>query len=105
MTPTKLKVGVAGLWHLGAIYSVCLAEIGHEVIAYDPNLEIVKGYQNLITPVYEPGLLDLLQKNLLNSTITFTNNKQKLDDLDFLILAFDTPVDEFDNADNAYVIS
>jgi len=102
---TKLKVGVAGLWHLGAIYSVCFAEIGHEVIAYDPDVEIIKGYQNLITPVYEPGLLDLLQKNLLNSTITFTNDKQKLDDLDFLILAFDTPVDEFDNADNMYVIS
>jgi len=66
LTPTKLKIGVAGLWHLGAVYSVCFVEIGHEVIAYDPDIEIVKGYQNLITPVYEPGLLDLPQKNLLN---------------------------------------
>ncbi len=105
MTPKKLKVGVAGLWHLGAIYSVCFAEIGHKVTAYDPDIELIKGYQNSITPVYEPGLLDLLQKNLINSTITFTNDRQKLEDLDFLILAFDTPVDEFDNANNMYVIS
>ena len=65
MTPKKLKVGVAGLWHLGAIYSVCFAELGHKVIAYDPGIEVIKGYQNLITPVHEPGLLDLLQKNSL----------------------------------------
>ena len=89
MTPKKLKVGVAGLWHLGAIYSVCFAEIGHKVIAYDPDIELIKGYQNSITPVYEPGLLDLIQKNLINSTITFTNDRQKLEDLDFLICLLD----------------
>jgi UDP-glucose 6-dehydrogenase len=36
-----MKIGVAGLWHLGVMYAVGFAELGHLVIAYDPNADSI----------------------------------------------------------------
>jgi len=36
-----MKIGVAGLWHLGVMYAVGLAELGHDVIAFDPSSDSI----------------------------------------------------------------
>ena len=100
-----MNIGVAGLWHLGAMYAVGLAELGHNVVAYDPNADSVSGFRNGNLLVHEPKLREILLKNIASKNITFTNNERDLALVDSLVLAYDTPVDEDDKADSEYVIS
>jgi len=100
-----MKIGVAGLWHLGAMYAIGLAELGHDVIAYDPNADSVSEFSKGSLLVYEPHLQEMLVKNIATQNITFTNNELDLGQVDLLFLTYDTPVDEDDKADSNYVIS
>jgi UDPglucose 6-dehydrogenase len=100
-----MKIGVAGLWHLGTMYAVGLAELGHNVIAYDPNQESVFGFRNGKLLVHEPDLQDMLFRNIAAQNIIFTCNEFDLKEVELLVLAYDTPVEEDDKADSDYVIS
>jgi UDPglucose 6-dehydrogenase len=51
-----MKIGVAGLWHLGVMYAVGFAELGHLVTAYDPNSDSISGLKNGDLLVFEPAL-------------------------------------------------
>lgn len=101
----KVKIGVAGLWHLGTMYAVGFAELGHDVIAYDPDPDSVAGFRKGSLLVHEPQLQEMLFKNIATQNIAFTNNELDLGQVDLLILAYDTPVDEDDKSDSEYVIS
>ena len=100
-----MKIGVAGIWHLGAMYSIGLAELGHQVIAYDPDANTIQDFEAGKLQVHEPGLEELLRRNLSKKTIQFTNKESDLSHLDLFVLAYDTPVDELDNANNEYVFA
>jgi UDPglucose 6-dehydrogenase len=100
-----MKIGVAGLWHLGVMYAVGLAELGHEVIAYDPSLESVSSLNNGDLLVYEPLLQGMLLANIKTGGLKFTNLEGELAEIDLLVLAYDTPVDDEDNADVEFVIT
>jgi UDPglucose 6-dehydrogenase len=100
-----MKIGVAGLWHLGTMYAVGFAELGHDVIAYDPDADSISGFRKGNLLVHEPQLQEMLLKNIAKQNITFTNNELDLAQVDLLVLAYDTPVDEDDKADSEYVIS
>ena len=100
-----MKIGVAGLWHLGVMYAVGLAEIGHEVIAYDPSLESISILNNGDVLVHEPLLREMLLANLKTGGLKFNNLERNLEEIDLLILTYDTPVDDEDNADAEYVIT
>jgi UDPglucose 6-dehydrogenase len=100
-----VKIGVAGLWHLGVMYAVGFAELGHKVIAYDPNPEAIKDLSRGDLLVFEPGLREMLLRNIEAGNLDFTNQEVELESTDLLVLAYDTPVDNEDNADADYVIS
>ena len=100
-----MKTGVAGLWHLGVMYAVGFAELGHEVIAYDPNPEAIKGLSRGDLLVFEPRLREMLLRNIEGGNLYFTNQELEMENSDLLVLAYDTPVDDEDNADVDYVIS
>lgn len=100
-----MKIGVAGLWHLGVMYAVGFAELGHEVIAYDPNPEAIKGLSRGDLLVFEPRLREMLLRNIEGGNLYFTNQELEMENSDLLVLAYDTPVDDEDNADVDYVIS
>jgi UDPglucose 6-dehydrogenase len=100
-----VKIGVAGLWHLGVMYAVGFAELGHEVIAYDPNPEAIKGLSRGDLLVFEPRLREMLLRNIEGGNLYFTNQELEMENSDLLVLAYDTPVDDEDNADVDYVIS
>ena len=46
-----MRVGVAGLWHLGCVTAACLADAGHDVIAFDPNADRVAQLRNGSPPL------------------------------------------------------
>ena len=100
-----MKIGVAGLWHLGVMYSVGFAELGHDVIAYDPDSESVSGLKVGELRVFEPGLQEMLTRNIQSKNLQFTDQESDLEKVELFVLAYDTPVDEKDNADAEYVIS
>jgi UDPglucose 6-dehydrogenase len=100
-----MKIGVAGLWHLGVTYAVGFAELGHDVIGYDPDPDSIEGFQSGQLRVHEPGLVDLLKSNAAQNRLKFTNRESDLGNIELLVLAYDTPVDDDDIADVNYVMS
>lgn len=95
----KYKIGVIGLWHLGEVYSAGLADLGHEVIGFDKNSEVVSNLNKSIPPLSEPNLAKIIGKNIKNGRLSFTDSFPRLKTRDIIWVAFDTPVDEKDNVD------
>lgn len=96
-----MKVGVAGLWHLGCVTAACLAHAGHEVTAYDPDAENIKNLQSGKAPLFERGLDELLAENKIH----FTHDASALAASDIIWITYDTPVDDNDIADVDAVIN
>ncbi|MDX1901562.1 MAG: nucleotide sugar dehydrogenase [Gammaproteobacteria bacterium] len=98
-----MKIAVVGLWHLGSVMSACLAQAGHEVIAYDPDVEIRNNFQKAKAPIFEPQLDALLQNTLQSGSLTVVQEMADLQKAEVVWITFDTPVDESDIADVAFV--
>jgi len=94
-----LKVGVAGLWHLGTVTAACLASAGHDVTAYDGNAETVARLVQGQLPVAEPGLAELIAGATAAGRLRFTSGPAELAGSEVTWITYDTPVDERDRAD------
>ena len=99
-----MKVAVVGLWHLGAVTAACLAEGGHDVIAYDPVAETVAQLQAGKPPIFEPGLEELLNQGVAKGKLRYTDDTSTLSAAEIVWVTYDTPVDHNDIADVAYVV-
>jgi len=95
-------IGVIGLWHLGSVTAACLAEAGNEVVGLDPDPKIVEGLAAGRPPVAEPGLEELL--GACAQQLSFSSDPRALAGARAAWIAFDTPVDDDDNADVEWVI-
>jgi UDPglucose 6-dehydrogenase len=99
-----VRICVYGLWHLGCVTAACLAETHSAVIGLDSDVRTVDALKRGEPPVAEPGLADLIQSGLERGSLTFTSDaRAALVDADVLWVTFDTPVDDQDNADVAWV--
>ena len=98
-----MKVCVLGLWHLGSVISACIASKNHEVIGIDENLRNIENLKKNKAPIFEPGLNELIKKGLKSNKLTFTDDKKKANNAEILWVAFDTPIDEKDNADVSFI--
>lgn len=101
---TLMKIGVFGLWHLGCVTAGCLATVGHNVIACDPDENIISNLNKNKPPLFEPGLEELLKEDVGSGKLEYTNKIQDLAGNDIVWITFDTPVDENDNADVDLVV-
>lgn len=100
-----MKVAVLGLWHLGSVTAACTAGAGHEVVGWDPDADVVAALAQGRPPVAEPGLADLVARELASSRLRVTTElASAVAAADIVWVAFDTPVDEDDRADVEYVI-
>lgn len=99
-----MKICVQGLWHLGSVTAACLASLGHNVVGLDDDTSIVRNLAQGKAPLFEPGLDDLIQANIANGKLEFSSlPAQALEQADVLWVAFDTPVDDDDQADVDFV--
>jgi len=98
-----VRVAVQGLWHLGCVTAACLAEHGHQVIGLDHDPATVTRLGQGLAPVAEPGLNDLLARNLAAGRLTFTTDVTSARDAEVVWVAYDTPVDSEDRADVDFV--
>jgi UDPglucose 6-dehydrogenase len=101
----QMKVCVLGLWHLGTVTAACLASAGHEVMGLDFDETVVANLKNGKPPLFEPGLEDLVNKGLASRHLDFsTSTAEAVQDVKIIWVAYDTPVDDEDNADVEFVI-
>ncbi len=100
-----MRVTVAGLWHLGTVTAACCASAGHDVVAFDDEEKVVAGLQQGRLPVDEPGLLEAINSATAAGKLQFTSNLDETGACEILWICYDTPVDENDVADTAFVES
>lgn len=98
-----MKVAVTGLWHLGLVTAACLANAGYEVIAYDPDKELIADLNNAKTPIMEPGLDGMLSTCVSKNKLTYTADFEQLKNQDIVWVTYDTPVNDQDEADVQFV--
>ncbi len=102
---TRMKIAVVGLWHLGLVTAACLTKANHQVLAYDPDAQLIENLKENVTPISEPGLDDLLKTSYEAKQLTYTHNPADIREAEIIWVNFDTPVDENDHADVAFVIN
>jgi UDPglucose 6-dehydrogenase len=73
-TTIPLRITVIGTGYLGLTHAVCMAELGHDVLAIDVNEEKIAKAARGELPFYEPGLEPLLRKNLEAGRLRFTSD-------------------------------
>ena len=100
MNPVNTKVCVVGIWHLGAVTSACLAELGYSVVGVESNPEKAKKLNEGVAPLFEPGLSELMRKNLGQGRLLYTSDlPAAVKQAQFVFLAFDTPVNDDDEVE------
>jgi UDPglucose 6-dehydrogenase len=68
------KITVFGAGYVGLVTAICFAECGHQVLCADINAEKIASLNTGISPIYEPGLSEMLQRNLQAKRIAFTTD-------------------------------
>jgi UDPglucose 6-dehydrogenase len=100
------RVTVIGTGYLGLTHAVCLADLGHEVLAIDVDQEKVAKAANGEAPFFEPGLEPLLRKNLDSGRLRFTMSFAEIGDFGHIhFLCVGTPEGESGRADLGFVYS
>ncbi len=89
-----MKIAVIGLWHLGTITSLCLAKIGHKIVAFDKK-NIIKKFQNKILPIDEPLVRSTFNKK---KNITFDHELKNLSKFKVVWITYDSIIDEKDSS-------
>ncbi len=100
-----MKVAVAGTGYVGLVTGVALANIGHNVTCVDVDKEKIKKMQKGISPIYEQGLEELMQKNKERLSYT-TDYKIAYKDAEVIIIGVGTPerIDGSANLDYVYSV-
>ena len=99
-----MQVCVIGTGYVGLVTGVCLAHVGHEVICVDNNEAKVKVMQSGKSPIYEPGLSELMQAAIANNRIQFTTDLELgVKQSNILFIAVGTPALPSGESDTRYV--
>ena len=100
-----LKISVIGTGYVGLVVGTCFAETGNDVICVDNDDRKLKMLRKGESPIYEPGLTDLLKKNLAEERLVFTGElSQAVTKTDIIFLALPTPQSEDGSADLRHVL-
>lgn len=99
-----MKIAVAGTGYVGLVTGVCLAEHGHYVTCVDIDENKVELMKSGISPIFEPGLEELIYKNKKRLNFT-TNYKKAYRDADVVFIGVGTPEKLDGSANLSYVYS
>ncbi len=100
-----MKVAVVGTGYVGLVVGACLAESGNDVICVDKDEAKVRMLRRGKSPIYEPGIEDLLRRNKAEGRLTFTTDLPKaVRQSTILFIAVGTPQGEDGSADLQHVL-
>lgn len=95
-----MRIAIVGTGYVGLVSAACFAELGHEVIGVDIDAAKVKKLKSGKSPIYEPGLEELIVKNLKTKRLSFTTDlTEALPQVDIVFSAVATPPDKDHRAD------
>ena len=97
-----MKIAVAGTGYVGLVTGVCLAEHEHEVTCVDVDQNKIDIMRQGISPIYEPGLEELMKKNMKRLTFT-TDYASAYKDADVIFIGVGTPEKKDGSANLTYV--
>ncbi|VVB74825.1 UDP-glucose 6-dehydrogenase AglM [uncultured archaeon] len=98
-----MNISIIGTGYVGLIAGACFAEGGHKVICLDVDKEKIALLQKGISPIYEPGLEELLKKCISSGTISFTSDsKEAVENSQIIFIAVGTPQNEKGEANMCY---
>ena len=99
-----MKIAVAGTGYVGLVAGVCFAEMGYDVTCVDVDEKKVEVMRQGISPIYEDGLEELMQKNNARGTLHYTTDYQEAyKDADAIFIGVGTPEMPDGSANLSYI--
>ncbi|MGE3920568.1 MAG: UDP-glucose/GDP-mannose dehydrogenase family protein [Gammaproteobacteria bacterium] len=101
-----MKVSIYGCGYVGLVTGTCLAELGHEVMCVDIDPRKISLLNKGATPIFEPGLTELIRKHLDSKKLQFTTDQKKAVSHGILqFICVNTPSTDNGSANIEYVLS
>ena len=101
-----MKIAIVGSGYVGLVSGTCFSDVGIDVVCVDIDEKKIENLQNGIVPIYEPGLDEMLLRNMKKGRLNFTTSMaEALEDCEILFIAVGTPPDEDGSADLKYVLA
>lgn len=98
------QICVVGVGYVGLVTAACFADLGNRVTALDVDEKRIANLKKGVMPIYEPGLDELVKRNVNAGRINFTTSyKEALDGAEYAFIAVGTPSGEDGSADLKYV--
>ena len=99
-----MKISIIGCGYVGLVAGFCFADSGHKVTCIDNNDKKIGLLKDNKVPIYEPGLTELLLKNVENSNLSFELNiTENIKDSEIVLIAVGTPTGENGDANLTFV--
>ncbi|MCM3128231.1 UDP-glucose dehydrogenase family protein [Paenibacillus provencensis] len=99
-----MKIAMIGTGYVGLTSGACYAEMGHQVICVDNNQQKIQELNNGICPIFEPGLKELMVKNISSGNLSFTSNiEEAVKESLIIMIAVGTPSLPNGGVDMSYV--
>ena len=87
-----MKLCMIGTGYVGLVSGTCFADIGNQVICVDKDKNKIEKLNSGVSPIYEPGLDELIKKNYLSKRLSFsTNLKKSIKSSDVIFICVGTP--------------
>lgn len=87
----SLRISVIGTGYLGAVHAACMAELGHTVVGIDVDAKKIEALSQGRSPIYEPGLTDLLTRMTETGRLSWSTDISAAADADVHFVCVGTP--------------
>ena len=101
-----MKIAIVGSGYVGLVTGACFSEVGIDVVCVDIDEKKIKNLNNGIIPIYEPGLENMIKKNMSKGRLHFsTSLAVKITEAEAIFISVGTPPDEDGSADLKHVLA
>ena len=99
-----MRIAIIGTGYVGLVTGACLAEVGHHVICIDNDEGKIKGLRNGKIPIYEPGLDELVHRNVSRHRLSFSSRLEEgVENSEVIFIAVPTPPHTDGSVDLIYI--
>jgi UDPglucose 6-dehydrogenase len=101
-----MKISIVGTGYVGLVTGTCFANTGNDVVCLDLDERKIARLREGISPIYEPGLDELIERNTRSGRLHFTTDRAEAHkDADAYFVCVGTPSDDDGKADLQYVLA